>query len=344
MQDTTQSTMNILHALPHAGESAFPDIDFLLSAVFSGSGDCIKILDLDGRLQFMSEGGKRVMEVDNFDPLRGCPWSDLWKGEGNEKARHAVEAARRGESSRFEGHAATLKGTSKTWDVQVMPIAGPDGNPSHLLSISKDITEVREALAKQQILSGELQHRIKNSLAMVAAIASQTLRGDDIRDRRDNFLGRLRALAGAHDLLTTQDWVGAPISTVIDAALAPYRANGHQVNIHGEPVQVNARQALALTLIAQELATNSVKYGALGQDAGRVEVSWTIVPAEGGALFRWIWQEKDGPPVVTPQVSGFGSRLLPRLVEADFRGTCQIDYATTGIVFCIEAPAAELGK
>jgi two-component sensor histidine kinase len=335
--------MSIRSALPHAGEPAFPNIDFLLSAVFSGSGDCIKILDLDGHLQFMSEGGKRVMEVDDFDPLRGCPWPDLWKGEGHDKARHAVEAARRGESSRFEGRAETLKGTSKIWDVQVMPIAGPDGSPSHLLSISKDITEVREALAKQQILSGELQHRIKNSLAMVAAIASQTLRGDDIRDRRDNFLGRLRALARAHDLLTTQDWVGAPVTTVIEAALAPYRAGGHQVNIDGEPLQVNARQALALTLIAQELATNSVKYGALGQDAGRVEISWATIPAEDGALFRWTWQDRDGPPVVAPQVSGFGSRLLPRLVEADFRGSCRIEYAPTGIVFCIEAPVSELG-
>src|ERR1700730_15123629 len=161
----------------------------LLRSVLAGCGDCIKILDLDGRLQFMSEGGKRVMQVEDFGALKGCPWRDLWAGAGNAHARQAIETARAGGTARFRGAANTAKGTPRHWDVQVSPIMGSDGKPSHLLSISRDLTEewragaeLKEAAERQTILTGELQHRIKNTLAVVGAIANQTMRGDSVKD------------------------------------------------------------------------------------------------------------------------------------------------------------------
>ena len=115
--------------------------DDVLRSVLAGCGDCIKILDLDGRLQFMSEGGKRVMEVEDFGALKGCPWPDFWQGEGNADAIRAVAIAKAGGTGRFKGAANTAKGNARYWDVQVSPILGNDGQPSHLLSISRDITE-----------------------------------------------------------------------------------------------------------------------------------------------------------------------------------------------------------
>ncbi|MDR6790306.1 PAS domain S-box-containing protein [Sphingomonas sp. BE138] len=114
-----------------------------LSGVLSSSTDCIKVLDLDGRLTFMSEGGQRVMEISDFNAVAGCPWPDFWRDAGNAEAREAVEAARNGEARRFIGKADTFRGTPKWWHVAVSPITGPNGRPDRILSVSRDITELR---------------------------------------------------------------------------------------------------------------------------------------------------------------------------------------------------------
>ncbi|MEO8716277.1 MAG: PAS domain S-box protein [Acetobacteraceae bacterium] len=120
------------------------DAEFL-RGVLESSGDCIKVLDLDGNLVFMSDGGQRVMEVSDFNAIRGCPWSDFWQDEGNADARAAVEAARAGGTGRFQGAAPTMAGTPKYWDVQVTPILDADGRPERLLSVSRDITSTQRA-------------------------------------------------------------------------------------------------------------------------------------------------------------------------------------------------------
>ena len=169
--------------------------DDLLRGVLAGCGDCIKVLDLEGRLQFMSEGGKRVMEVEDFSVLKGCPWPSFLLGEGNQQAADAVNAARAGNSARFRGPANTAKGTAKYWDVHVAPIFGANGEVSHLLSISKDITEEWEAAQRERFFIDELQHRVKNSFAMVLAIATQTFRGDENSSSLETYCGRIMALA-----------------------------------------------------------------------------------------------------------------------------------------------------
>ena len=114
-----------------------------LSGVLGSSTDCIKVLDLDGKLTFMSEGGKRVMEISDFNAVAGCPWPDFWQDAGNAEAKAAVEAARKGEARSFIGKADTYRGTPKWWHVAVSPIAGPEGRPDRILSVSRDITELR---------------------------------------------------------------------------------------------------------------------------------------------------------------------------------------------------------
>src|SRR6476620_7444007 len=166
----TQALASLNAELDAAG-AGLKGNDDLLRAVLAGCGDCIKILDLDGRLQFMSEGGKRVMEVDDFSKLKGRAWPDVWAGAGNVEATRAVEQARGGLGARFQGVANTAKGNPRHWDVQVSPIFGADGKPTYILAISRDITpekraetELAEAYQRQQMLTAELQHRIKNTL------------------------------------------------------------------------------------------------------------------------------------------------------------------------------------
>jgi hypothetical protein len=130
---STLSPVERLHAeLSAAGPDLVGNAD-LLRSVLSGCGDCIKILDLHGRLLFMSEGGKRVMEVDDFGALKGCPWPEFWAGEGNAHALNAVANAKAGNTVRFKGAAHTAKGNARYWDVQVSPIYDSDDKPSYLL-------------------------------------------------------------------------------------------------------------------------------------------------------------------------------------------------------------------
>ena len=146
----TMTSKPLVDAMNRELAAASPDLvgnDDVLRAVLAGCGDCIKVLDLDGRLQFMSDGGKRVMEVDDFSVLKGCPWPDFWSGDGNRDALAAVEAAKAGKTARFRGAANTAKGNPRYWDVQVSPIFGAAGKSSQLLSISRDITEEWEAAA-----------------------------------------------------------------------------------------------------------------------------------------------------------------------------------------------------
>jgi two-component sensor histidine kinase len=325
--------------------------DDVLRGVLSGCGDCIKILDLDGRLQFMSEGGKRVMEVEDFGALKGCPWPDFWEGAGNVDAKSAVASAKAGGVGRFKGAANTAKGTPRFWDVQVSPIFGSDGRPSHLLSISRDITEewratseLKEAVERQALLSGELQHRIKNTLSMVGAIANQTMRGENVAAAREAFAARLTTLSHAHDILTQTSWTKAPIKEVLNGALAPHRSGQGRIRTGGPNMMLPPKQALALAVAVHELATNATKYGALS-NGGRVDIAWSNEEIESVPSFRFTWTESGGPPVSDPAPSrrGFGSRLIEQMLGNDFTGKVRTSYRPGGVVCELTAPLSILG-
>ena len=138
----------------HEAAEKDPQQMALLRSVLASSGDCIKVLDLDANLLFMSEGGQRVMEVADFDAIRGCSWPDLWHGPGRLAATDAVATAKAGGFARFQGPADTMAGTPRWWDVQVTPILGADGRPSNLLSVSRDVTELHEAKERIELALG----------------------------------------------------------------------------------------------------------------------------------------------------------------------------------------------
>lgn len=148
-----------------------------MRSLLSASDDCIKVVDLDGNLSFMSEGGRRTMEITDFSKVKGCPWPGFWAGEGREEAERAIDEARAGRSYRFQGVADTAAGNSRYWDVQVTPIVGPHGDVESILSVSRDITAIKAIEDRQRLLALELKHRMKNTIALIIAIANQTLKG-----------------------------------------------------------------------------------------------------------------------------------------------------------------------
>jgi two-component sensor histidine kinase len=324
--------------------AASPDLvgnDALLHGVLAGCGDCIKVLDLDGRLQFMSEGGKRVMEVDDFSALKGCPWPEFWTGQGNVQAVAAVEAAKAGKSARFRAAANTAKGTPRYWDVQVSPILGLNGETSHLLSISTDITEEWEAEKRERFLVEELEHRAKNSFAMVLSIANQTFRGDAYASALKAYTARIMALAMAHQAAQESNWTNSSIAGVIEAALTSHRTGEGKFKFSGPELKVAPRQALSLTLAINELATNAAKYGALSSANGGVDISWSI-SASDSPEFAFLWREHGGPPVQQPPRLGFGTRIIKDLMANDFGGAVQLSYDPAGFVCELKSPVENL--
>jgi two-component sensor histidine kinase len=213
-----------------------------------------------------------------------------------------------------------------------------------MFGVMQDITERKTAETRQRLLTHELEHRIKNILAMVSAIAGQTLRGSDIDTARAAFVSRLRALARAHDLLTETRWTAASMRGVLEAALAAHTAGDDgRVTIAGPDLDLTPKMALSLALGVNELATNAAKYGALSVDGGRVDITWAFDTGPDGVRKAvWTWREQGGPPVAEPTRRGFGSILITRVLAADFGGEVRIDYPPEGVTCVLTMPLVNL--
>jgi two-component sensor histidine kinase len=192
----------------------------------------------------------------------------------------------------------------------------------------------------QRLLIDELNHRVKNTLATVQSIAAQTLRTAETKDdAREALERRLIALSRAHDVLTRESWEGADLIEVVAKALEPYQVSGEsRFVVNGPHVRITPRMSLALAMALHELATNAVKYGALSNKTGTVEVSWNVRNGAEPPRLALRWKEAGGPPVVTPQRRGFGSRLIQRTLAQDLDGQVDISFASSGVVCTVDAP------
>jgi two-component sensor histidine kinase len=186
----------------------------------------------------------------------------------------------------------------------------------------------------QVMLNNELNHRVKNTLASVQSMASQTFgRAEGAADALNRFEGRLLSLARAHDVLTHRSWSDAELGDVVAAALAPFRGV-YDIQAAGPAIAVNPQQALAVSMALHELATNAVKYGALSCPGGAVRVEWT----RDGGDWRLTWRELNGPPVSGPAAPGFGTRLLEHGLARQLGGAVQLRFEPTGVSCEITAP------
>lgn len=240
---------------------------------------------------------------------------------------------------------------SEAWlDFHYHPIFGDDGRTTGVFVQGVDRTETHRASLHQRLLLDELNHRVKNTLATVQSIAMQTLRGAGLPPSAwDAFEGRLLALSRAHNLLSRANWASSDLRAVLEQVLTPYPAS--QWTMAGPDVVLGPRAALALSLVFHEMATNSVKYGALAGEAGRIAIDWTTgSPMEGRpepASLRLTWTEtgRTGAPAAPVAGGGFGSRLKRRTIEGELSGVLTRDISETGfrveIVIPYDPAAAE---
>ena len=185
------------------------------------------------------------------------------------------------------------------------------------------------------LLIDELNHRVKNTLAILQSIATQTFRSAS-RAEREKFEGRLGALAEAHNLLSQEKWQDSGLQDVIARVLRPYLLNSpERVRMFGPHVPLSPRIAVVLAMIVHEIATNAAKYGALSNDTGTVTLDWEVLEEGDGRKLRLIWTEAGGPHVTAPVQRGFGSRLIERSARDQLGGEATVDFLPRGVVYSI---------
>lgn len=220
-------------------------------------------------------------------------------------------------------------------DFIYQPIVEADGSVSGVFVEGSDMTERVLANQRQRLLLDELNHRVKNTLATVQAIAQQTLRGSTTPETfAGAFESRLLALSQTHNALTDSQWAGAGLRQILSQELGPY--GEERVLMDGPETHLPARVALSLGMVFHELATNAAKYGALST-AGKLVLTWSVT-ADATLVFEW--RETGGPPAAEPRRRGFGSRLIERSIANELRGVVSADYASTGLTVRFSVPLA----
>ncbi|MFA7604131.1 MAG: PAS domain S-box protein [Novosphingobium sp.] len=192
-----------------------------------------------------------------------------------------------------------------------------------------EIAQRKAAEAAKELLLHEVKHRVKNTLATVQALVTQTLKGTPAEEK-EAFIGRLHTLSGAHDLLTQSDWRDIGLAALARRSLAAFTDGASaRVTWESPDVGLSANRAVLLTMVLHELGTNAVKYGALSVEQGRVSLAWRMIAAERPTL-RLEWCESGGPPVTPPARRGFGSRMIAAALQGS-DGRVEFDYRPDGL-------------
>ncbi len=215
-----------------------------------------------------------------------------------------------------------------------------EGKPSRMVGVNVDITARKQSDEKQALLLAELNHRVKNSLAVLEAIANRTMQDAASPEAFvQAFSGRLRALADAHTLLSETEWQGPDIKSLIEIQVRPYSGGSmDRIICAGPEIKLNPDLSLAIAFVLHELTTNAAKYGSLSVPEGRLDVTWDRIERDGRHFLDLSWVEKGGPPVGQPVRKGFGSKLIDESLEYSFNGEVIRQFEPGGVTAQITVP------
>ncbi|MEO3432790.1 chemotaxis protein CheB [Inquilinus sp. CAU 1745] len=309
-----------------------------LAAIVSSSDDAVMSKDLEGVVTSWNDGARRLFGYE-AEEIVGKSIMMLAPPELREEEAGILARLRRGEHIEHFETVRRRKDGSDVWvSLTISPLADARGAPIGGSTIARDMTERRQADKHRKILIDELNHRVKNSLAKVQAIATQTF-GDSasLKEARAAFSSRLIALAKAHDLLTHDNWEGADLVNVVKDTIEPHDV-GDRFRVGGPHIQLPPSAALAIAMALHELSTNAAKYGALSDDEGHVDISWRLDGRGQDRRLALRWTESGGPPVTPPARQGFGTRLIERALALELNGEVRVLYEPSGVVCAIDAP------
>jgi PAS domain S-box-containing protein len=319
-----------------------------LAAIVDSSSDAILGKTLDGSITSWNEGAERLLGYTATEMI-GRSVRSLIPPSRQSEEHDILAAIPTGERiDHYETVRLHKNGRAIDVSVTISPIRDPDGHVSGASSIVRDITERKKHEEQIELLLREVNHRAKNLLGLVQAIAAQTTAAD-----RDDFIARfkerLQALAAGQDLLVQSQWRGVEMADLVRSQLAHFKdLLGGRITLEGPSLRVSAGAAQALGMALHELLTNAAKYGALSNDAGRVAITWGIGEDRArGTYFHLSWGESGGPPVSAPARHGFGTTVVGQIPRVQLEAEVAHEYARAGVswrLVCRAEKVLELGQ
>ncbi|MFW6300033.1 MAG: PAS domain-containing sensor histidine kinase, partial [Oceanicaulis sp.] len=304
----------------------------------------VAVIDVNGRVADLNAAARSLFGVDRDAAIRAPFETMLWVSDGDSSALvgEAVALAVAGQGVRFDVEFRAASGKTGVLDLMLSPEKDARGRVRRVVASAFDITERTEAAERIELLLQEVNHRSKNLLGLVQAVARQT-RGADLGDFRNKFQRRLAGLSAAQDLVTAHDWGDVELADLVENQVGAFSHEiGARIRLDGpRGVMINARAAQSLGMALHELVTNAAKYGALSNREGEVKLSWR--QSEDGLSISWV--EAGGPEVSAPTASGFGSLVIDTVVADALCGDVTLDYAADGLRWRLDggrvsAPAA----
>jgi PAS domain S-box-containing protein len=343
--DTTATLVRLTDLSIHRRAEQIAAAERFARSVLEQATDAVVVLSPDGHVTHASW---RAEQVAVRSPV-GCMFSEAFPLEPQNTEESGVLA-------RFSAeNLDTMLATKPFHGVEVKLCGQHNANSTFLLSAGPlvddtkanvgsivtltDMTERKRAEEQQTLLVAELNHRVKNILAIVQSVAGQTLRSSaSLEGFADAFAGRLKALAIAHDILTETRWIGIGLGDLLAAVLAPYRSpEAPRVSISGEPILLPARAVVPLSMVLHEMTTNAAKYGALSTPRGKIEISWQVT-GDVEKSVELVWQERGGPKVKPEASGGFGTKLIEHVIRHDLDGSTKIEFDPAGVRWKIAFP------
>lgn len=315
--------------------------------VFDATPDCIKVLSLDGRVLMMNKAGCLALHIP-LDSGFGMPWLPLLSEDIRQLGHEALQKAGRGETARFPGKSGSPENPT-FWDNLLLPLVDSNKCVLSVMCVSRDVTEkktielkLEEALEREKLLSHEMHHRVKNAFSIVAGLISVSEKEARLPDASETATTILRekilSLGRASDVVFAYGQIaeaGTDLEALAKSILEPY---GDHCELAGEPTKVGRDATTALALLFHELATNSVKYGALSANSGTINLRWK---ADRDTLLL-TWTEAGGPSIAAnPDRSGFGSIMVDRILQS-LRGSINRKWHSQGLVVEISVPRTPL--
>lgn len=323
-------------------ERRLSESEMRLRNVLDASLAYIGVIDAQGRLEIANAPALVDAGLTSEDTV-GRAMEDTywfsWSEEVRARARDAVRRAFAGELVRYIETVRFGPETRRRLIIQITPVFGGDGRVAYLVPTGMDVTELAEAQERQELLTAELNHRVKNIFSIVRALVRGTARRAATKDALAEALeGRIGAMARSVALLNRSSWTGYDLGGILKEQVTD--AFDERVRLTGPALPLSPKAALAFALIGYELVSNAAKYGALSVPGGRIEVSWAVQEDR----LHWLWREIGGPRVEAPGDGGFGSVLLRSIAQGDLDASLTLDYEPTGVKALIEAPMARIGR
>lgn len=311
-----------------------------LASIVASSDDAIISKTLDGHITSWNASATRIFGY-HANEMIGQPITRIIPPELLAEENEIIARLKRGERiDHYETVRVAKDGRRIDMSLTTSPLRDKSGRVIGASKVGRDITERKQAEQLQRTLTNELIHRIKNTLATVQAIASQSLlRAKSPSDFVSSFSGRIQAMAKAHTLLTKTMMQGTDVTELVSEQVLLGVSNDDRISCSGPLLVLDAQQALHLALILHELTTNARKYGALSVPHGHLSVSWQM-RTNGGRNLLLLWKESSGPKVTAPSERGFGSTLIEQTLRAH-GGEASVHYNTDGVTWEIKLPITE---